>query len=103
MRLNYFGPYTETFLNRTDLLIDAGSEFTLDVEATYKLMEQVELSIGAENVLNNFPDENPTPASERNIQNRRRWALRAVSTTSASAMFFELREPARGRCQSKSA
>ena len=62
MRLNYFGPYTELFLNRTDLLIDAGSEFTLDVEATYKLMEQVELSIGAENVLNNFPDKNPYPS-----------------------------------------
>ena len=61
-RLNYFGPYTETFLNRTDLLIDGGSEFTLDVEATYKLMELVELSIGAENVLNNFPDENPYPS-----------------------------------------
>ena len=28
----------------------------------YKLMEQVELSIGAENVLNNFPDENPYPS-----------------------------------------
>ena len=34
-RLNYFGPYTETHVDSASLLIDAGGEFTLDVEASY--------------------------------------------------------------------
>ena len=58
-RLNYFGPYTETHLNDTELIIDAGSEITLDAEISYKPFDGVELSVGAENILNNFPDENP--------------------------------------------
>jgi iron complex outermembrane receptor protein len=58
-RLNYFGPYTATHLNDAELIIDAGSEITLDAEISYKPFAGVELSIGAENILNNFPDENP--------------------------------------------
>ena len=58
-RLNYFGPYTETHLNDAELIIDAGSEITLDAEISYKPFAGVELSVGAENILNNFPDENP--------------------------------------------
>ena len=58
-RLNYFGPYTETHLNDTTLLVEAGSEVTLDAEVSYAPMKGMELSIGAENLLDNFPDENP--------------------------------------------
>ena len=41
------------------MIIDAGSEITLDAEISYKPFDGVELSVGAENILNNFPDENP--------------------------------------------
>ena len=58
-RLNYFGPYTETHLNSERLRIDAGSEITLDAEISYRPLDGVELSVGAENILDNFPDENP--------------------------------------------
>ena len=58
-RLNYFGPYTETHLNSERLRIDAGSEITLDAEISYRPLAGVELSVGAENILDNFPDENP--------------------------------------------
>ena len=43
-RLDYFGSY---------------SEYSADVEGSYKPMPGVELSLSAENVLDNFPDENP--------------------------------------------
>ena len=59
VRLNYFGSYTETHVDDLDLLIHAGDEVTLDVEMSYVLMKRVELSIGAENIFNNFPDRNP--------------------------------------------
>ena len=58
-RLNYFGSYSEYHADVEDWLFYPGSEFTLDVEGSYKPMPGVELSLGAENVLDNFPDENP--------------------------------------------
>ena len=59
VRLNYFGSYTETHVDNLDLLIHAGDEVTLDAEMSYVLMKRVELSVGAENIFNNFPDRNP--------------------------------------------
>ncbi len=59
VRLNYFGSYTETHVDNLDRLIHAGDEVTLDVEMSYVLMKRVELSVGAENIFNNFPDRNP--------------------------------------------
>ena len=58
-RLNYFGSYSEYHADETGWLFHPGSEITLDVEGSYKPMPGVELSLGAENVLDNFPDENP--------------------------------------------
>ena len=58
-RLNYYGPYKETHADVLTRLIEAGSEFTLDAEVSYAPTEGVELSVGAENILNNFPEENP--------------------------------------------
>ena len=103
-RLNYFGPYTETFLNRTDLLIDGGSEF----HARRRGDLQADGTGGVEHRRGERPQQFP---GRESLPQRRSeisgivadgpW--RAVSTTSVSAMLFELREPARGRCQSKSA
>lgn len=59
LRLNYFGSYTETHVDQLSLLIHAGAEVTLDAEISYLIKKQVELSIGAENLFNNFPDVNP--------------------------------------------
>lgn len=59
LRLNYFGSYTETHADQLDKLIHAGDEVTLDVEVSYVFAKRVELSLGAENIFNNFPDKNP--------------------------------------------
>ncbi len=59
VRLNYFGSYSETHVDQLGLLIHAGDEVTLDAEISYLLMNSVEVSVGAENILNNFPDKNP--------------------------------------------
>ena len=58
-RVNYFGSYSEYHADVESWLFHPGAEFTVDLEASYKPMSGVELSLGAENVLNNFPDENP--------------------------------------------
>ena len=58
-RVNYFGSYSEYHADEEPWLFHPGAEFTVDVEASYKPISGLELSLGAENVLNNFPDENP--------------------------------------------
>ena len=58
-RVNYFGSYSEYHADVESWLFHPGAEFTVDLEASYKPMSGVELSLGAENVLNNFPDVNP--------------------------------------------
>jgi len=69
-RVNYWGEYFECHLDATndgagaaagfcDLPIFASSEITVDLEAAVKLFDRVELVAGAQNVLDNLPDENP--------------------------------------------
>ncbi len=58
-RLNYYGAYEEYHADVVAWLYEAGREFTLDAEVAYVPVEGLRLSIGAENILNNFPDENP--------------------------------------------
>ena len=58
-RLNYYGAYEEYHADVEAWLYEAGREFTLDAEVAYAPVEGLRLSIGAENILNNFPDENP--------------------------------------------
>ena len=58
-RLNYYGPYTETHGDSTSLLIDADGKFTVDAEVSYVPVGGVELSLGAENLFDTFPTENP--------------------------------------------
>ena len=59
LRLNYFGSYHETHVDDLELLIHPGDEITLDAELSYVLLDSIELSVGAENLFNNFPDRNP--------------------------------------------
>ena len=54
-RVNYFGSYTEWHAD--SFPVRPGSEITLDAEMSYKPIRGLELSVGAENLLNNFPDE----------------------------------------------
>jgi iron complex outermembrane receptor protein len=58
-RLNYYGSYWEAHLDSGGLPIDAGSEFTVDLEFGYHVMENFELIVGASNLFDNYPDENP--------------------------------------------
>jgi iron complex outermembrane receptor protein len=58
-RVNYYGKYTEMHVNSGGLRIDAGSEITFDAELGYNITPAIELSVGAQNLLNNNPDINP--------------------------------------------
>ncbi len=58
VRLNYFGSYSEVHAGSIEFLIHPEDEITFDAEISYLLMNSVELTVGAENVFNNFPDRN---------------------------------------------
>lgn len=58
-RLNFHGPYTELFLRAGSLPIEAEAEVLLDLEFGYSVTDQLELVVGAENVLNDYPTDNP--------------------------------------------
>jgi len=57
-RLNYFGAYTSTHLDAISLLIDVPSEFTLDAAVHVDISDSLKLSLGAQNILNEYPVEN---------------------------------------------
>lgn len=59
VRMNYYGSYWEAHLDDGTLPIDAGSEFTFDVEASWQLTDEFEWVIGADNVFDEYPDDNP--------------------------------------------
>lgn len=60
VRLNYYGKYYEDHLDAAaGLDIYAGSEFTVDMEVGYHFTEQLKVALGAKNLLDNEPDENP--------------------------------------------
>jgi iron complex outermembrane recepter protein len=59
VRLNYYGAYEEAHLNSLARLIDAGAVFTIDVEAGFVVGDNIELIIGAQNLLDEFPESNP--------------------------------------------
>ncbi len=58
-RANYFGEWEDTG-NGTG---EQGAEVNIDAEFGYYLNDQIELIIGANNVFDNYPDENPNAAS----------------------------------------
>lgn len=60
LRLNYFGEYYEDHLDASaGLDIEAGSEMTVDIEFGYRFNEQLQIMLGANNLLDNSPDSNP--------------------------------------------
>ncbi len=59
VRANYFGKYTEVHLDSAGLEIFPGSEVTIDAQIGYNVMENLEISVGANNLFNNDPDINP--------------------------------------------
>lgn len=59
VRVNYFGEYYEAHADDGTLPIYPGEEVTLDLEAGYNFTEKLSLAMGAENLLDNVPDENP--------------------------------------------
>lgn len=58
-RMNYFGSYTDLHLYSPGLLIDVESQITFDVNLGINVSENVEVSVGADNVFNSQPTENP--------------------------------------------
>lgn len=58
-RGNYYGSYCEAHLDSAGLEIDAGAEITMDIEFGYNVMENVEVIVGASNLFDNYPDDNP--------------------------------------------
>ena len=58
-RLNYYGSYTDLHLYSTGLLIDVKSQVTLDINLGVNVSENIEISVGADNVLDSMPTENP--------------------------------------------
>ena len=58
-RANYFGSYYEAHLEDPTLPIDAGAELTFDVELGYEVIDGLEIAVGAQNVFDNYPEENP--------------------------------------------
>tara|TARA_R110002153_G_scaffold99102_4_gene234375 strand:- start:30564 stop:33434 length:2871 start_codon:yes stop_codon:yes gene_type:complete len=60
IRLNFYGGFYEDHLDAAaGLDIYAGSELTLDVDLSYQLDVNFKLSLGAKNLFDNRPDNNP--------------------------------------------
>ena len=66
-RVNYWGSYFECHLDALnagaargcDLPVEPGAEVTVDLEAAYTVAERFTAIVGAQNVLDTYPDENP--------------------------------------------
>lgn len=54
-RINYYGPWTDTGNGS----VNVGGEFLVDLELGAQVMDNVEVIVGAANVFDNYPDENP--------------------------------------------
>ena len=60
LRFNYYGDYYEDHLDASaGYDIVSGSELTFDIELGYRINEHFQLSGGAKNLFNNYPDQNP--------------------------------------------
>jgi len=58
-RVNYIGPWVDVGNGGTEI----GGEIMVDLEVGAQIMENVEIIVGAANVFDNFPDENPDQLS----------------------------------------
>ncbi len=59
VRANYYGNAWEYHVDSNDLLVKYGAEVTWDLEFGYRPLPELELVLGADNVFDNRPDENP--------------------------------------------
>ena len=62
-RLNYYGEFWEAHLDSGGLPIDAGASTLLDVEYRYNVNEDWTLTLGSNNLTDEYPDENPWGAA----------------------------------------
>lgn len=58
-RLNYYGEFFEAHLDSGDLPIEADGQITIDAELGWEVREGLELIVGARNLFDTFPDDNP--------------------------------------------
>ena len=58
-RLSYYGDYYEAHLDDGSLPIYPGAEVNLDAEFGYYVTDNLRLALGANNLTDNYPDENP--------------------------------------------
>ncbi|QSX35393.1 TonB-dependent receptor [Shewanella avicenniae] len=60
VRVNYYGAYWENHLDSDgDLPIDVSSAFTVDAELGYEFDDSWSISVGAQNLFDTYPDDNP--------------------------------------------
>ncbi|MCH7981655.1 MAG: TonB-dependent receptor [Proteobacteria bacterium] len=59
LRLNYFGEYFEAHLDDGTLPIEVGQEMTVDAEIGYNFTDSLSVTLGAQNLFDEFPDKNP--------------------------------------------
>ncbi|MDA1075424.1 MAG: TonB-dependent receptor [Proteobacteria bacterium] len=59
LRLNYYDDYFEAHVDEPSLPIEAGDEFTVDVEVAMTFAEQFTVALGAQNLFDEEPDNNP--------------------------------------------
>ena len=59
VRANYYGHALEYHVDSAALLVKYGAEITWDLEFGYRPVPELELTLGADNVFDNRPDENP--------------------------------------------
>ena len=62
VRANYYGHALEYHVDSSALLVKYGAEITWDLEFGYRPVPELELTLGADNVFDNRPDENPYAA-----------------------------------------
>jgi iron complex outermembrane receptor protein len=58
-RVNYFGDYYIAHLSYGGFAFEPGAEITVDFELGYSLTEQMSVTLGASNLFDESPDENP--------------------------------------------
>ncbi|QSX41416.1 TonB-dependent receptor [Shewanella cyperi] len=60
LRMNYYGSYWENHLDSDgELPIDVSSAVTFDAELSYDVNDNWSLSVGAQNLFDKYPDDNP--------------------------------------------
>ncbi len=55
-RVSYYGSYSNSDGSPITVVQDFGSEFLLDLEASYTFLDHYKIAIGARNILDNYPD-----------------------------------------------